>query len=116
VLNEPYPRWIVAVAAITALVPTLGKVVVYLLVRERLPGTTAWHKGLLFGGLLLLMSGSAVRQPFMDVLVGIPADVAFAQAVEPWLIQPVMGLLIALVIESFQKASVLAPNNRWRGP
>ncbi len=117
VLNEPYPGWVVAVAAITALIPTLGKVVIYLLIRVKLPGQRPWQKGLVFGGLLLLMSDSAVRQPFMDVLVGVPADVALVQAVEPWLIQPVMALLIAYVVgSSSQKPVSAAPNNRWRGP
>jgi hypothetical protein len=99
ILTEPYPGWIVAVAAATALVPTFGKVLVYLLVRDRLPGGAAWQKGLLFGGLLLLMSDGTLRQPLMDVLVGVPSDVALVQALEPWLIQPLMGLLIALVLE-----------------
>lgn len=97
VLTEPYPGWVIAVAATTALIPTFGKVLVYLLVRNRLPGRTFWQQGLVFGGLLLLMSESALRQPFMDVLVGVPGDVAMAQAVEPWLIQPIMAVLIALV-------------------
>jgi hypothetical protein len=99
VLTEPYPGWIVAVAFTTGLVPTFGKVLVYLLVRERLPGRTAWKKGLWFGALLSLMSNDTLRQPLMDVLVGVPGDVAVAQALEPWLIQPLMGLLIALVLE-----------------
>lgn len=106
VLTEPYPAWIVAVAAATALVPTFGKVLVYLLVRERLPGRAAWQKGLLFAGLLLLMSDGTLRQPFMDVLVGVPSDVALAQALEPWLIQPLVGLLIALVLEFRQCSKV----------
>jgi hypothetical protein len=97
ILTEPYPGWVVAVAAATALVPTFGKVLVYLVIRDRLPGRTTWQKGLVFGGLLLLMTDSALRQPFMDVLVGVPIDVALAQAAEPWLIQPIMAMFIALV-------------------
>jgi len=99
VLTEPYPGWIVAVAFATGLLPTFGKALLYLLVRDRLPAGTAWQKGLIFSGLLLLMNSDAVRQPIMDVLVGVPGDVALAQALEPWLIQPSMGLLIALVVE-----------------
>jgi hypothetical protein len=99
VLTEPYPQYIVAIAATTALVPTFGKVLAYLLVREKLPGQAVWQKGLLFGGLLVLMSDSALRQPFMDILVGVPGDVALAQAVGPWLIQPLMALIIAFVID-----------------
>ncbi len=110
VLTEPYPGWVVAVAAATALIPTFGKVLVYLLVRDRLPGRTAWQKGLLFGGVLLLMSDGALRQPLMDVLVGVPGDVALAQALEPWLIQPLMGLFIALVVEFRRRSSVEMAN------
>jgi hypothetical protein len=98
-LTEPYPRWIVAVAFTTGLVPTVGKVLVYLLIREQLPGRNAWQKGLLFGALLLLMHNDTLRQPLMDLLVGVPGDVVAVQTLEPWLIQPVMGLLIALVLE-----------------
>lgn len=98
ILNEPYPRWVVVIAATTALLPTFGKVVVYLLVRDRLPGNSIWLKGLIFSALLLLMSDAALRQPIMDTLVGVPGDVVALQAIEPWLVQPVMGMLIALAV------------------
>lgn len=97
VLKEPYPSWIVVLAATTALIPALGKVVAFLLLRPRLPGTAPWQKGLAFGGLLLLMNDALVRLPLMNVVVGLPADVALVQAVEAWSINLVMGLLISLL-------------------
>lgn len=88
--------------------PTFGKVLVYLLIREQLPGKNAWQKGFLFGALLLLMHNDTLRQPLMDLLVGVPGDVVAVQTLEPWLIQPLMGLLIALVREfgRFRKVKV----------
>lgn len=98
-LTEPYPRWIVAVAFTTGLVPTFGKVLMYLLIRDRLPGRDAWQKGLLFGALLLLIHNDTLRQPLMDLLVGVPGDVVAVQTLEPWVIQPLMGLLIAVILD-----------------
>jgi len=98
VLTEPYPAWLVAVAMATALVPTFGKVIIYLLVRQKLPGQTAWRKGLAFSALLLLLDGETVRQPLMNTLVGLPLDVSLVKSLEHWVIDPVMGMLIALTV------------------
>lgn len=103
VLKEPYPPGIVALAAATALIPTLGKVLAFLLLRERLPGTAPWQKGLAFGGLLLLMNDALLRQPLMNLAVGVPVDLTLLQAVEGWLIPPAMGLLIGLLASPAMK-------------
>lgn len=98
VLREPYPTYVVVVAALTTLIPTLGKVLVFLLVRDRLPGRTALMKGLAFGLLLLLINDALLRLPIMNVVIGNPVDVMLVQSLEAWLISPIMGILIALIV------------------
>ena len=97
VVREPYPTYVVIIAGLTALIPTFGKVLVFLLVRDRLPGRAAYVKGLAFGLLLLMINDALIRLPIMNVVVGNPVDVMFIQSLEAWLIFPIMGVSIALI-------------------
>src|SRR5690349_14871605 len=63
VVREPYPNYVVVIAALTALIPTFGKVLMFMLVRDRLPGRTAVVKGLGFGLLLLMINDALLRLP-----------------------------------------------------
>ena len=96
-LQPPYPPWYLIVAWLSALLPTAAKVLGYLLIGPRLPGR-GWRRGLLYGLLLLAMSDAAVRLPLMNGLAGNPIDVVLVQGLEAWLIYPVMGTLIGLLL------------------
>ena len=56
-------------------------------------------KSLAFAGLLLLMTDAAVRKLVMDTLVGVLGRFGLVQASEPWLIQMLIGMLIAVAVE-----------------
>ena len=98
VLCEPYPAPIVIVAYLTALFPMAGKVAVYLLLKDSLPGQSRVAKGLWFGLLLMAMSDSLFRLPLMNFLIGNPLDVVFAQGFEDWSIDIATGMAIALLV------------------
>ncbi len=97
-LHQPYPTTIVVIAALTALVPTAGKVLAYILLKERLPGRSRIVKGLAFGLLVLLMGDALIRLPLMNAVIGNPFDVVLVQSLEGWLIAPLMGIAIALLV------------------
>lgn len=96
IVREPYP-WDVYLAALaTAFIPTAFQVLLFVLVRDRLPGTSGAVKGLWFGALLLAIGDNLLRIPIMSVAVGNPADVMFVQSAEYWIIGLVKGLLIGV--------------------
>jgi hypothetical protein len=97
-LQEPYPTYVVTIAALTALIPTLGKVIVWLLIRDKLPGVTTAGKAVWFTGLMLLMSDDFLRMPIMNLLVGMPIDVLTVYSAEQWVIVPMMCFLIAFIL------------------
>jgi hypothetical protein len=72
-------------------------VLVFLLLRVHLPGSTGWQKGLSFGLLLLLATDAALRFPVMNITTGNPADVVLVQGAESWAIDLITGLLIGLI-------------------
>lgn len=45
VLQEPYPLYIIVIAALTSLIPTIGKVFIWLFDRDKLPGNKLLTKG-----------------------------------------------------------------------
>lgn len=51
----------------------------------------------------------------MDTLVGVSADAAAVQAIEPWLIQPIMGLLIALAPSGKSVSAVVRRGRSCKG-
>jgi hypothetical protein len=97
VLHPPYPTSIVILAGVTALLPTTGRVLVFLLLRAHLPGSTRWQKGLSFGVLLLLATDAALRFPVMNIATGNPVDVVLVQGAESWAIDLLTGLLIGIL-------------------
>lgn len=96
-LQEPYPTYVVTIAALTALFPTLGKVIVWLLVRDKLPGLTTGSKAVWFTGLMMFMGDDFLRMPIMNLLVGMPLDVCAVYTAEKWVIVPMMCFLIAFI-------------------
>jgi len=96
-IQEPYPTYIVIVAGATAILPTLGKVITWLLVRAALPGQTTLVKGLWFTALMMFAGDNFIRLPIMNLLIGMPVDVWAVHHVEMWIIVPAMCLLIAYI-------------------
>lgn len=97
IVHEPYP-WDVYLAALaTSFIPTAFQVLLFVLLRDRLPGSSGAVKGLWFGALLLAIGDNLVRIPIMSLAVGNPADVMFVQSAEYWIIGLVKGLLIGVL-------------------
>ena len=67
--------WVMALAAITAIIPVLATMLLAWLIWERLPARSWWARGLLLWLLLLLLDGALLRQPIMNLAVGNPADI-----------------------------------------
>jgi hypothetical protein len=109
VLQEPYPTSIMVIAVLTALVPTLGKVLFWLLLRNVLPGASLLGKAAGFTGLMMLGDSLVLRQPLMNYLIGLPLDVCLVLGLERWLIVPATCLLIVLL------APPVAPVSTVRG-
>ncbi len=103
VTAPPAGGWMFNVAVATTIIPMLGKVFLYLLLQEKLPGNDRVVKGLWFGLILLFVTDWFVRMPVMMVVGGNPVDVVFVQSLERWIIYPATGVLIAL----------LAPDSLW---
>lgn len=97
IVREPYP-WDVYLAALaTAFIPVAFQVLLFVLVRDRLPGTSGATKGLWFGALLLAIGDTLVRIPIMSVAVGNPVDVMLVQSAEYWVVGLLKGLLIGVL-------------------
>ena len=97
-LQEPYPTYVVIIAALTALLPTLGKVLGWLLIRDKLPSLTTFGKAICFTGLMMLIDGDVLRMPVMNLLVGMPLDIWTVYSAEKWVIVPMMCFLIAFIL------------------
>ena len=110
IIQQPYPAWLVTVAAITALIPTFGKVLLYVLIQDKLPVSSNIGRGLLFGLVLLAIDDALLRMPIMSVVVGNPFDVMLVQNFEGWVIPLIMGLVIAHILPERWSAS--APNKQ----
>ncbi|ATM87562.1 hypothetical protein OP862_02685 [Yersinia massiliensis] len=93
-LQEPYPVYIVVIAALTALIPTLGKVFIWLFIREKLPGKNLLIKGIWFTVIMMIADSDLLRQGIMNLLIGMPIDVWFVYSAEQWIIVPTMCFLI----------------------
>ena len=98
VIKQPYPNWVIAIASLTALMPAFGKVFVYILIQDKLPSRNKIIKGAIFGALLLFIGDNFLRVPIMGIVTGNPFDVVFVQSLEKWIIYPVMGIFIALLV------------------
>jgi hypothetical protein len=97
VIKQPYPNWVVAIASLTALIPAFGKVFLYILIQDKLPGKKV-IKGVVYGLFLLFVGDNLLRMPIMGVVIGNPFDVVFVQSLEKWIIYPAMGICIALLV------------------
>jgi hypothetical protein len=98
IAREPYPLAVVVPAAATALIPVAFQVLLFVLIREKLPGRSGAAKGLWFGALLLAIGDSLIRMPVMSLIVGNPADVVAVQSAEAWIIKVMTGLIIGLLV------------------
>ena len=96
ILRQPYPFWLVTLAAaITTLIPTLGKAILYLVIQDKLSASSNTGRGLLFGLILLAIDEALLRTPIMSVAVGNPLDIMLVQSIEGWVIPFVTGLVFA---------------------
>ncbi len=102
IAREPYPWDVYLLALSTAAVPTAFQVLLYVLIRDRLPGQSGPVKGLWFGVLLLAIGENLIRIPLMSVAVGNPVDVMLVQSAEAWSIGLIKGLLIGLLVPPFR--------------
>ncbi|WP_020588564.1 hypothetical protein [Desulfobacter curvatus] len=107
VIMQPYPNWVVAIASLTALIPAFGKVFVYILIQDKLPGRNKIFKGVIFGMLLLCVGDNLLRMPIMSIVTGNPFDIVLVQSLEKWISYPAMGIFIALLAP---KQLFLTPN------
>ncbi|WP_324172035.1 hypothetical protein [Sulfurimonas sp.] len=98
VIKQPYPNWIIITASLTALIPAFGKVFVYILIQDKLPSKNKIIKGMIFGVLLLFVGDDLLRMPIMGIVTGNPFDVVFVQSLEKWIIYPIMGIVIAILV------------------
>ena len=112
VLHEPYPASVVTIAYLTALFPMAGKVAVYVLLKDSLPGRSRIANGLWFGLLLMAMSDSLFRLPLMNLLIGNPFDVVFVQGLEGWSIDAATGIAVALLVPDFDRETRLSEKNQ----
>ena len=99
-IRQPYPTWFVIVAAITALIPTLGKVLLYVFIQEKLLVNSRTGRGLLYGFILLAIDDALLRMPIMSVAGNNPVDVMLIQSAEGWIIPLVIGVVIAHLVPS----------------
>lgn len=97
IVHEPYPWDIYLAALATAFIPTAFQVGLFVLVRDRLPGTSGAVKGFWFGARLLAIGDNLVRIPIMSVAVGNPIDVMLVQSAEHWIIGFLKGVLIGVL-------------------
>lgn len=98
-ITQPaWPDWRSLLAVLTALLPTLGKVLLFLIVREALPALGKVALGLSFGFILLMVDSNFLSQPVMKLAVGNPADVVLVQSVEGWVVPLLMGLAMAFFL------------------
>ena len=109
VVREPYPDIVVLVATLTSLIPMTFKVLLFVLVREQLPGRSGAAKGLLFGFALLVIGDNFIRIPIMNVVVGNPVDVMLVQSAESWVYALLTGLIIGVLVP----AGADQPLRRW---
>ena len=109
ILREPYPLGVVVPAALTALIPAAFQVLLFVLIRAKLPGRSGAVKGLWFGALLLAISDDLIRLPLMSMIVGNPPDVMLVQSFEHWAIKLMMGVVIGVLTP----ASVELHPERW---
>ncbi len=103
IMQEPYPAYIVVIAALTSLLPMSGKVILWLFMRPVLPGKTILTKGLAFTALIMFANAALLRQSIMDLLVGVPVDVWLVSSAEQWIIAPATCLLIVFLAPPWQR-------------
>ncbi|MDR0967105.1 MAG: hypothetical protein LBM75_11535 [Myxococcales bacterium] len=99
VQTPPYSISTNILAFVTAILPGIGTAVVFYLIDANLPGKGVFQKGLVFGFLCMLMRGTLIRAPLMDLTVGNPAVVVLAQRLEPFATGFCMALVISAIIE-----------------
>jgi hypothetical protein len=98
VLHQPYPAWLVTGAFLMELLPIAGKVVLYSMLRDLLPGRSRLAKGTAYGVLLMAIGDTLIRQPLMDALIGNPLDVVLIQNAAGWAVNLCVGITIALLV------------------
>jgi hypothetical protein len=108
ILREPYPAWLVVIAALTAMITMAAKVLVFVLIRDRLPGTSGLVKGLWYGVILLAFNEWLIRMPIMAMMVGNDLDLMVVQGLEHWaialLVGPIIGVLTPPYDVSFKRS------------
>ncbi len=109
IIQEPYPAYLVVMALLTSFLPTLGQVIIWLFIRQVLPGKTNFIKGLWFTALMMLANQGLLRQSIMNLLIGMPLDVWLVSSAQGWIIVPVMSLLIVFLSPSSPQPGASSP-------
>jgi hypothetical protein len=100
VAMPPYSFRITAVAALTAIMPTIGLLILFSLIYEKVPGENAFMKGFTFGLLILIIKGELFRKPIMNTLIGNPFWISLLQQLDIWIPNIVLCVILSLFISS----------------
>lgn len=95
----PYSMSINILAFMTAILPGIGMAIIFYLIEANLPGKGVFQKGLIFGLICMLMRGTLIRAPLMDLSIGNPFVVVLAQRLEPFATDFCMALVISVIIK-----------------
>lgn len=96
--HAPYDALITTVAGVTAILPVVGVLILFLLIKPRLPIRNPVVQGILLAALLLLMEGELIRQPLMNWLVGNPPFVVLLELLKVWIPRFAMCILLAGIV------------------
>jgi hypothetical protein len=103
--SKDYGHLIVSFAYITLLIPVAAIAFIYYFAGHLLPVKTRVMKGVLLGIILLLVKSDLIRQPVMNVLVGVPAWVSILQQIQVWVYCLAVTIIIALIIPLKNKST-----------
>ncbi len=94
------PSWHVRyVAGITSIEYGLAAITIYGLGRQKLIVFGLFRASLLLALILAAINGSFLRQPFMDLVVGNPFNVALVQNAFKWLVWLLMAFVVVYGFE-----------------
>lgn len=98
VSSSHYGHLIVFFAYVTLLIPVTVIALLYYFVGHIIPVRNKIARGIILGVILLLITGDFIRQPFMNVLVGVPIWVAMLQQLQTLIYRFAVTISIALIV------------------
>ena len=102
--SKDYGPLIVSMAYVTLLIPVTAIAFIYYFAGHLLPVKTRLMKGVLLGIILLLVKSDLIRQPIMNVMVGVPAWVSILQHIQIWVYCLAVTIIVALIIPCKNKS------------